>query len=391
MTSAASYLRERSRLPPLAVFALLYASFEALVWHTPHASWALTALVTAGIAATFAAPRWTVYLALAVVFVLVTSDRAESARGPQDRDSDRDEAAEQATSRLLHRQNPWSLTTKLNSPITTGPGTIILALPSVRATGKIDGLSFAFWLAMAALFLAGDLGQRNGAFPTLLLLYVIGELNLAFGQYWSHEELAYGVPLLALAWYATTRRWFVAAGALVAYAIAVRLSYAYVAVGLFGWLLFQRRTTWPQLLRMAAGAVATWVTLALLFWLVLRGHLFDAGPFAIATAKATQGWPPDNVFYRFFGATLGRLPPQLSMVTRTALAMAAVLVPAWWRRRTPAAHPFWYLAGGQLAAFTLVSALPTRFANDYVMPLVLLGFLGVAFAPKSDDAVPSAS
>ena len=43
-------------------------------------------------------------------------------------------------------------------------------------------------------------------------------------------------------------------------------------------------------------------------------------------------------------------------------------------------------AGGQLAAFTLVAAVPERWANDYVMPLVLLGFLGVAFSTTDDRA-----
>ncbi|HEX4457813.1 MAG TPA: hypothetical protein VIA18_07570, partial [Polyangia bacterium] len=182
-----SYLRERRSLPPLAIFALFYTTFEALLSRSPHAPWILGTLVAAAIAAIASAPRWTVYLALAFAFVLVTSDRSEAARGPQDGQSDRDEAAEQATTRFLHRQNPWLKTTALGNSITTGPGSLVLAVPSVATSGKIDGLTFAFWLTMVALFLAGDVRQHNGAFPTLVLLYIIGDFNLSAGQFWSHE------------------------------------------------------------------------------------------------------------------------------------------------------------------------------------------------------------
>ncbi len=386
MSSAWSYLQERRSLPPLAIFALIYTIFEALLWHTPHASWALGALVAAAIAAIASAPRWTVYLALAFAFVLVTSDRSEAARGPHDRQSDRDEAAEQATTRFLHRQNPWLLRTSLGNQITSGPGTVVLALPWVAASGQIDGLTFLFWLTMAALFLAGDLRQHNGAFPTLVLLYLIGELNLSAGQYWSHEELAYGVPFMALAWYATTRRWFVTAGALAAYAVAIRLSYAYVGLGLLAWLVCERRATWRELARLAAGGLATLATLFVLFFIVLRQQLFVDGPFAIAAAKAAQAWPPDNFLYVWLSATIGRLPARVGTWVRTLLVAIALFVPAWRLRNRPAGHPFWYMAGGHLAAFALVAAVSGRFANDYVMPLVLLGFLGVAFSTTAASA-----
>jgi hypothetical protein len=116
--------------------------------------------------------RWlafATFVALVVMFVVVypMADRDELGAG-----SDRDDAANLATGRLLDGEDPYDEVTYLGNPVSQMPGALLYAVPFV-ALGNSAYQNF-LWLPL--LFLA--LGRRLGSFrPALFAVWMLFALS----------------------------------------------------------------------------------------------------------------------------------------------------------------------------------------------------------------------
>ena len=176
-------------------------------------------------------PRWIVYGLLltalcirVIAFVHIVANRA------QDKVSTRDAAVEMTAQALMRGENAWNV--DLGVEVTTGPTSILLALPFVSLFGQINWLSFLFWAVLLGVLLGLDTYYRNNSWPTLALMILLGLFDIEHTMYWSLEELYYPVLYLALAYLLTTRERWGWAGALLAASILSRPSYCFLVLGL---------------------------------------------------------------------------------------------------------------------------------------------------------------
>ena len=327
---------------------------------------------------------WLLYFLSLVLFASTTYQRVLiDARGPQDAGSDRDDAAEIATSGFLHRHNPWEQRTQIGNVITTGPGTLLLAAPFVAVTHHIDWLTFAFWMFFAAVLLIEDIRQRNQTWLPLCLLYFAGVFLIETAQHWSLEELSYGCVFIVLATWAARRGAAACMGAALAFAFLIRANYAFVAFGVVLWWWLEEGASWRALARAALGGATTLLATGIVFRLVVGPSLWLTGPLGPALSKSASPWPDANSLYHLLQVTLGHAPGQLALPLRSSVALGVILLVALLMRRAGrSGHPYWHAAAGQAAAFFVVAPVDLRWARDYILPLVILGFLGVAASPN---------
>jgi hypothetical protein len=211
------YLAERSSLPTLSLLFLALVMYRFIPLQYPMSLIGYAALALAAVSA-LRPPRRVTYVALAATFLVIAAVMVFSvSTGPQDRLSDRDDGAETAAAALLHKANPWQARSILGLPITTGPTGIVLSVPSVWLTGRINLAAFVFWAAFLVVLLLADFQHRNRSFGLLVPLLLLPELAVVHTFYWSLEELYFPLVFVALAAWALARdRPFAAAAARVA-------------------------------------------------------------------------------------------------------------------------------------------------------------------------------
>ena len=358
-----AYLLEPARLAPVSVLLLALFAFENLKATGPDSLILTGVLLVAGLHL-LRLPRWLTYgVSLAGLIGLFGFYVFVDAQGPQDSFSDRNEAVEIAARAALHGENPWSSRSVLGLPITTGPSSILTALPFVKATGRINTLTFGYWMLFLGLLLAGDLLRRNASFVLLGLLLLSPWTGFLHTLHWSLDELYYAAILLPVLWLLLERRWLVWAGALMGFMLFSRLVYAYGLAGVGLWWLGQHRDNWKALWRIAAGA-GLYLAATLFIFYLIGGHAFLTANFW----KNSQmtGLVSDA---NWLAASLSWLrnltqPPLAYLLVCLLLAPASLLL-----RRVR--HPFYHFALGVFLACTVAFAppAPADYALLFVIPL----------------------
>ncbi|MCX7009537.1 MAG: hypothetical protein NTY53_20215 [Kiritimatiellaeota bacterium] len=197
----AAYLETAAQLTPLCALLMLLYAFDHLKATGPDGV-ILTGLLAVAAMHLLRLPRWFTYVLVASGLLCFFCYHVfVDAQGPQDAFSDRNEAVENAARAMLQGTNPWNARSVLGLPITTGPSSILLAVPSVKLTGRINLLTFSFWALFLGLLLAGDLLRRNGSFVLLGLLVLLPWTGVLHTLHWSLDELYYAVILLPVLWF----------------------------------------------------------------------------------------------------------------------------------------------------------------------------------------------
>ncbi len=377
---ALGYLRSRVTVAPLQALLLL-AALYSLAAAAPFA-WVFVSVLALGIAVFLGAPRWACYAVLGVSLLLLTASFVfQISTGPQDPESDRDEAVEIAAHALLEGQNPWARTTHRFTAITTGPASIIFALPSVWLFHRINELTFVLYAALFAFLLAGDVRRENNTFLSLGLFFLAGVFGFHHTLYWSLDELYYAYVALVVAWILARRRWLVAAGACLAFAIGSRASYVLPVFGFVCWYWYRRHASARDLIMLGVGAVVGVLLIVPPFWFVAGRDLFANNMLVAAWALLKTAWPPTNPLFRGLNLVLGLVGPTAMSALKLAASFAVIWYASLRLRRVDLPHPFWHLClGGFLADMAVYRA---GLEDDYVLCFVIPGFMAIAYSEPS--------
>ena len=385
---ALGYLRSAVAATPLQALLLLTALYFLAA--TAAYAWVFIGVLGLGLVVFLGAPRWVCYAILGVALLLLLATFVfQISNGPQDRDSDRDEAVEIAAQALLDGQNPWARTTQRSTPITTGPASIILALPSVWWFHRVNELTFVLYIAFFAFLLAGDLRCENDTFLSLGLFFLAGFFDFHHTLYWSLDELYYAYVALVLAWIAVRRRWFATAGACLAFAVGSRASYVLPVFGFVCWYWFSRPASAGALLVLGCGALVGLLLIVAPFWLVAGRGLPGNNMLGAAWGLLQTGWPETNPLFR----GLDHLRDLIGATAMGALKLAASFAVIWFAslhlRRLELPHPFWHLClGGFLATVAVYRA---GLEGDYVLCFVIPAFMAIAYSSAGRETATHAT
>jgi hypothetical protein len=99
--------------------------------------------------------------------------------------STRDTAVEMTTQAFLQDKNPWNNVSELEVAATTGPASILLALPVMFVFDEINWLALLFWCIFLVILLVDDIQEMNNTFPVLIMLFMIGLFGFTHTLYWS--------------------------------------------------------------------------------------------------------------------------------------------------------------------------------------------------------------
>ena len=359
------------------VLISFYLNFGAAGPYAKHVSLLLGLCLAALIVR---APRWVPYLLVAVCLALTFSNEIfVDAVGSQDAASDRDDAVELACKALIKGKNPWATATQLGGPISTGPASILAALPFVYIFGRINELTFCFWAAIGVLAAVGDIQRQNRTFLPLAILLQLGFFDLRTTRYWSLDELSYAVLLFPLAWYAVEKKRFVVAGAALGCTLGCRASYIFPVVGFLCWMAWEQRCTWRSLVKTGAAGAGTFAALVAAFAIGFHSTIRAANPLSITFSKAAWVVAGTNDVTTGMAVLFQKLPPNLLAPGRTICALLLTALSARLLRALMLNNAMLYVALGSLYAFTVVH-YAGRFADNFTAPIALCGLLAVAFS-----------
>lgn len=324
--------------------------------------------------------RWLVYILLLVALVihLFTFTHIVS-EGAQDSGSTRDEAVEVTTRALLRGENAWNANPGV--PATTGPTGILLAVPFVLAFGKINWLSFGFWLSLVLILLWYDIGLRNSTWLILSMLFLLGWLGLEHTLYWSLEELYYPILFFpgATALAARKQEWGI--GVLAAAAIWSRLNYAFLWIGFGLWYLSVFSLDKHKIFRMGIGFLMTSVVILLPFVLIGKEDLVTANPWTHALGFGMASWPDTNFVFHMLNQISVQLGAETLRWLKLGAALLLVLGAAWMLNVARVSHPFWHVAMAAFVAHTVFWLPAYPWSRDYVLMFVLPAMLGISMTP----------
>jgi hypothetical protein len=379
-TAAGNYLREPISGAPLPAVILAALIFDWAATPSAGAARIFFGLAALGALLILRAPRWVCYFVLWLILLAYTSLWVFTiANGPQDSQSDRDEAVEIATQAFLDGRNPWSQTTQLNTPISTGPASILLSLPAVWLFHRINELTFAFYLLFFGYLCAVDIGHRNNSFLLLGLVFIAGWLGFRHTLYWSLDELYYPFVVLAAGWVFIERDWLVAAGGCLAFAICARLSYGFPVFAFVCWYVNSHHYSRRGLSRLLLG-VFLGSSLIIAPFVVTGGADFfrhnpltTTGGLLLATA-----WPDTNDIFRALNLASGMLGSTAASAVKVALSLGGIyLLSRMYRTQL---HPFWIISLGALAANAMV--FRAGLYQDYALFFVVPAFMGIAHSER---------
>ena len=384
--ATARYLRSpvnASGLVFLLIAALLYQHLSNPADASRHVAYPLLLAVLAIWAR---ASRWVLQAILAGALVVhVYLHTQVVSLDPAYQASTRDRAVEMTTQALLRGENPWNHVPALGARASTGPTSILVALPAVLLLGRINWLSFAFWISFFGILLAWDIRRRNDTFPTLSLLFLLGLFGFAHTLRHRLDELYYPYLYLVAAYAFVRRGRNGLAGACLALTILSRLNYVFVVLAFLLWYGTSERFRWRALLRVAGGMLVASVFVVLPFAIVGGTDFLTHNPFLLAYRRSgIQSWPETNAIFHLLNE-MGRLLGQNGMRVAKLLLVGFVLLMTTWRLRGVSPHPFWHMAVAAFSAHTLVLfTLPLDYAVIFVLP----AFLGIALTTAVAETSP---
>ena len=341
-------------------------------------------------------PRIVISAAVAmVVFIAMFKAVVRDGRGPNDRWADRDDAVEISAKALLRGENAWSQTTQLNLPITTGPASVLMALPFVLASGDISKMTLTFW----ALFVLGcfclDLAYQSGRFPLACLLMLVPLAGFAHTWVWAMDEIAFAMVLVPLAWIGVEKRSPFLLGVFCGIALLVRLSYVLPAAAVVTFVFF--KLGWRSALKVCAWSLATAIAIILPFVLVAPAAFFQSNYIHVAlqiqagsgltAVSAANNWT--HLVVQFTKVLEAMSPEFLRRFSVPILSLTIVILAAW-RSSADAAAVLGLvtLAAVLTLTFVMVPAKVEDFQTFVWTPLVYWAMTaGIVRRPRAEGGL----
>lgn len=263
-------------------------------------------------------------ISLLVIVFFIGMHTIYFAHGSQYLGADRDTALVIAARSLLQLNNPWDNITQLGGVIDTGPTSILLALPFVKIFSSTNLLNFLFYIILVALFLQGDVTKKNNSFILIVTLILFFNSGFWHNFFWTLGEYYYGIPFLFAAWLATNHQRNSLAGALLAAALWVRVSYLLLIFAFLGWWLFYYWPGWKQWLRLITGGIISSLIIWLPFLFICGQSLLDFNPIMPALKFNKSDWPDVNIIFHNLN-TLSQLLGNNFVVLKLILAISVAL------------------------------------------------------------------
>ncbi len=366
------YLAQAAHLSPItSVLALLY--FYTYFKAGPPAGWILCGLVILVTLIAVRTPRWACYIILLCgIFAFIAWAVFVDANGGQDAGSDRDDAVEIAATALLQGSNPWSHRSILSLPITTGPTSVLMALPFVGALSKINGLTFIMWGLFIVILALADIRQRNNTFIVACLLLFFPWFGYLHTLHWSLDELYYAATFSPLLWLALTRERMMLAGVIGAAMAFARLSYAPAVIAAGLWWILRSRPRLRSLFCVAVGGLGFVVVVLGLFWMV-GGHEFLHSNFwrnsQMGSLRNSSNFISYSLSFLLDALPKGTLGSTILVLVLTALAALAM---------RHLEHPFYHMAVASVLAHTI--AFSPGYPMDYQLIFLIPALYGLCFS-----------
>jgi hypothetical protein len=297
-------------------------------------------------------------------------------QGPLDHDSTRDAAVELGAWALLRGDNPWRV--DLGTPITTGPVSILFAVPFVLMSGHSVWLTMLFWLSFFFILLWNDAWQRHQTWPVLVLLFMTGIFDARHTLRWNLDELYYPMSYLAAAYILIERRKFGATGALFALVLLTRLNYTFLTLGFLSWFWTCRPWQPRDALRGCIGFTLACGVVVLPFIVVIGGDLWNANPMKTAVQLGSRtAWPETNGAFHLLNQVASMVGPTVTQIVKSVLAVVIMTFVAWRLSRLGVRHPFWHVMAGGFVAHAVVW-VPGTLPADYSLMVILPAMLAIS-------------
>jgi hypothetical protein len=306
-------------------------------------------------------------------------------RWDQDAISNRDDAVEMTARVFTRLENPWSHVPQLGMNATTGPASILFALPFILVFNEINWLATLFWMLLFGFLLIGDVTTRNSTFPVLVLLFVLGIFSFTHTLFWSLDELYFPYLLIALAYLCITRRRLILTGVLLGAAMMFRLNYAFVVLGFMVWYYLNMNHSGKEQLKLLVG-IGIAIALVVLPFVFIDGREFWSNN-SIITAYSMSGtvdWSSNNIFFRGLNFLTRKLGAGAMRFVKLGLVAGILLFISLQLRRLH--QPFYHVTLGSFLALT-VAWFPPHLPKDYQLFFLIPAFMAIAFTSKNDVAV----
>lgn len=330
-------------------------------------------------------PRWIVY---ATFMIMVTRQihlyTMQYSKLDYDITSTRDEAVEATTRAFLNGKNPWSHVQvgppNAKVPASTGPASILLAIPFILIFDEINWLTFSFWMAFICVLLFADVHLQNNSFPFLVLLFSAGVFHFNITMQMSLDEFYYPYLLFVLAYVLVIRRKYLGAGIALFSTAFFRINYLYGILGFLLWLFLAKNELNKMIwVKLGLGGFLISSLILTPFILFGRDEFFLHNSFRFAfSLSAISSWLDNNVIFiglNFISSRFGQegmrwFKPVLTIGLMTLLSL----------RLRNTSHPFWNIT---IAAFLTITIAwyPPYSPIDYELFPLLPAFLAVAFTP----------
>jgi len=373
-----TYLKSPIRCFGLAALLICINLYSALVSVKPYPLTIYIVLLLASliIAALFRSPRWVAYtILLGALVVQLFAFVHIVANGTQDKLSNRDTAVEVTAQALLHGENAWNA--DAGTEISTGPASILLAIPFVKIFGAINWLSFGFWLSFFLILLYCDIRYRNNTWPIMVMVFIMGLFGFDHTLFWSLEELYYPIIYIALMYYLFVRKRVWGVGALWALSILTRPSYAFLAIGFLFWYFFNTPFSKREFTRMGLSFLLTFLVVLLPFVIIGGNDILLRNPLGLAFKFSGGGWPETNFIFHYLNHLGEQIGVKGMRWAKLFFSLSFMFLLSWRLRLMKIRHPFWHITAGALIAHTLVW-LPAHMPYDYILIFVLPAMLAIS-------------
>jgi hypothetical protein len=300
----------------------------------------------------------------------------------QDFGSDRDDAVEIASHSFLNGNNPWESGSQLKNPITTGPTSILVSIPTVALTDKINSLTFLFWLAFWGILIVGDIFYTNDSFTLLFLIFLLPYFKFQHTIFYSLEEIYYAMVLFPFLWMMLKKQFLFLAGVVFSIIILSRLSYVFLCAGLFFWWIIQNKYYTKDYLKIILGFIGG-VLLILTPFIIISGKSFFETNFIINSFIDTTDLKGYNPVLTYIQGMSPLIDKWMGKIILSVFILILIFLFSLILSKNKEANPFWNIS---FAAFLIFTTIFTPFfsSGDYILSMIIPLFFAVSFNSKID-------
>lgn len=378
--SIKSYLLEKLELSPMIVLLLFFLIYDS---HYNKYLFVGTPIVLIIILILFLLKlkRFLIYLFI-TIWLMITVYQAVfiTSNLTQDLGSDRDDAVEISSIAFLNGQNPWKSQSQLNNPITTGPSSILISIPSVALMGKINAATFLFWLVFITILIVADIYYANNSFIFLVLLILLPVFKFQHTILYGLEELYYALLLFPLLWIMLKRQLFFLSGIAFSIIILSRLSYLFLCAGMFFWWIIQYKYYSKNYLKILGGFIIG-VLLILIPFIVISGKSFFESNFIINSFLDTNALRGNNLAILYIQGIELYIGNWAGKIFLSVIILILIFLFNLVLSRNKETNPFWHMSFASLLAFTIIFT-PLYSSEDYILSMIIPLFFAISFNPK---------